>query len=174
MQYKAEIFDQMQFLYSVTGFNDHQLHYVIRFKNKLNVPAMQKAAELLIKALPILSRIYRDNKGASFWEDASPPKWADLFTLVFTKEDFDRFTFSKTNESTGPQIKICLLQSNRDALSIIMNHMVSDAEGFKQCVYLLSNIYSNLITNPDYIGAATSLSSRTGQRLPGKVRGCFF
>jgi NRPS condensation-like uncharacterized protein len=137
MQYKAEIFDQMQFLSSVTGFNDHQLHCVICFKNNLNAPAMQKAAELLIKAVPILSRIYRNNNGESYWEDASPSKWADLFTIVFTEEDFDRFTFSKTNESTGPQIKICLLQSNRDALSIILNHMVSEAAGFKQCVYLL-------------------------------------
>ncbi|MBP8639733.1 MAG: hypothetical protein KBI01_02360, partial [Oscillospiraceae bacterium] len=56
-----------------------------------------------------------------------------------------------TDEALGPQIKFCLLQSNTDELSVVINHMVSDAAGFKQCIYLYSDIYSKLMENPCYV-----------------------
>ncbi len=151
MKYKSESFDKLQYLFDITGFNDHQVHCVIHFKNSLNVLLMKRAVTLLIKAVPILSRVYGNDGGDSWWEDAVPSEWMDLFTIVDNKEDFDRFTFSKTDEAAGPQIKVCLLQSGRDAVSVVMNHMVSDGAGFKQCIYLLSEIYSNLIKDPDYV-----------------------
>jgi NRPS condensation-like uncharacterized protein len=150
MKYKAEVFDKFQYLYEVTKFNDHQLHCVIRFEDKLNAGTLKKAMTLLLKTVPILSCVYRHNDGDSYWEDVDDLKIIDTFTVVNNEADFDRFTTSKTNELTGPQIKACLYSSNRDSLSIIMNHMVCDAAGFKQCLYLLSSLYSNLMQNPDF------------------------
>lgn len=151
MKYKVEIFDNVEYLGDVTGFNDHQLHCVIYLKNQLNTNTMEKAVKILIKTIPILSRVYRNYGGDCFWEDTVNPDWKDLFTIVHNKEDFDKFTFSKTDEATGPQIKVCLLQSDNDTLSIIMNHMVGDAASFKQSIYLLADIYSNLIKDQSYV-----------------------
>lgn len=149
MKHKAEIFDQLQYLYDTTGFNDHQLHGTLYFENHLNAPILQKAVEALTEVLPILSRVYRNHGSASCWEDTDTFNKAELFETVSTKEAFDHFTFSKTNAETGPQIKVCLLQGDRDAVSIVMNHMVCDGAGFKQCLYLLAEIYSRLLENPD-------------------------
>ncbi len=150
MKYKAEIFDKFQYLYDVTGYSDHQVHCVINFQGKANSEIMERAAYLLIKAVPILSRTYIDLGKNSYWEDADPSAWDDLFTITGNRVDFDRFTNSKTNEKTGPQIKFCLFQGANDCLSVIINHMVSDGAGFKQCMYLFSEIYSKLLNTPDY------------------------
>lgn len=150
MKYKAEIFDVFQYLYEDTGFSDHQVHCVIGFENKVDSTVMKKAAELLVKAVPVLSRTYKACGGDSYWEDGSASTRQDLFTVTNNKNEFESFTSSKTNETSGPQIKFCLLQAQNDALSVVINHMVSDAAGLKQCMYLFSDIYSNLIKNPDY------------------------
>ncbi len=154
MRFKAEIFDNLQYLYHITGFNDHQLHCVIKFENKINAAVMEKSVALLAKAIPMLCRVYRNNNGKSYWENTDK-LFQDLFTVVDNEADFENFTFSKTNEENGPQIKVCLLQSESDSLSIIMNHMVSDGAGIKQCSYLLADIYSNLLRNPGYIPCTT-------------------
>ena len=150
MRYKAEIFDYLQYLYDTTGFSDHQLHSVIKFQNKVHAATMEKAVRLLVKTVPLLSRVYRNDESGSYWEDVDAQQWSDLFTLVYDHESFERFTFSKTDEEIGPQIKTCLLQSDSSSLSIIINHMVTDGAGMKQCLYLLSDIYSKLLRNPEY------------------------
>jgi len=151
MRYKAELFDRLQYLYEVTQFNDHQLHCVIKFSDKLDACIAEKAVSVLLKSVPVLSRVYRHNDGDSYWEDVNDLKKSNAFSVVYNQADFDRFTTSKTNEESGPQIKVCLLSSNQDSLSIIMNHMVCDAASFKQCLYPLSDIYSNLVQNPDFL-----------------------
>ncbi len=147
MLYRAEIFDEFQFLYETTGFSDHQVHCVISFENRVDAAMINRAAQLLVKAVPILSRTYRNLGGKSCWEDSVSPNPNELFITTDNRAEFDRFTVSKTNEETGPQIRFCLLQSEADELSIVINHMVSDAAGFKQCVYLFSKIYSDLVKN---------------------------
>lgn len=151
MRVKAEIFDKLQYLYDITGFNDHQLHGVIQFESNVNAIVMQKATTLLVKAIPMLSKAYKEDAGNSVWEDMDQGNWDNIFTIVFKKDDFYQFTFSKTDAAAGPQIKVCLMQADRDLVSIVMNHMVCDGAGFKQCVYLLSDIYSHLIKDPDYL-----------------------
>ena len=151
MRFKAEIFDKFQYLYDVTGFSDHQVHCVIAFKGKADAEVMEKAANLLLRAIPILSRTYIDLGKNSCWEDTAAPALGDLFAVTSNSEDFERFTNSKTDEKTGPQIKFCLFQGETDRLSVVINHMVADGGGFKQCMYLFSDIYSGLITNPEYM-----------------------
>jgi NRPS condensation-like uncharacterized protein len=150
LKYKAEIFDYLQFLYNTTGFNDHQLHCVIKFENKVNIRIMEKAVTVLTRTVPVLTRVYRHNNGRSYWEDTNEFELSELFKVVDDIEEFEAFTYSKTYEEAGPQIKVCLLQAESDSLSIVMNHMVTDGIGIKQCTYLLSDIYSNLIKNPEF------------------------
>jgi Uncharacterized protein containing a NRPS condensation (elongation) domain len=176
MKYPAQIFDYSQYLFQTTGFNDHQLHCVIEYKDKINASLLKKAIYLLLQTVPILSRVYVNRSGNSYWEAVDPAKWNDLFTIVYKETDFEQFTFSKTDEETGPQIKVCLLKAKQDSVSIIMNHMVTDGGGFKQCLYLLSDLYSNLVANPQYIpdtiidGDRSFQEITRGLRFPAKIR----
>ncbi|HEX3076831.1 MAG TPA: hypothetical protein VHQ24_08220 [Lachnospiraceae bacterium] len=151
MRYKATTFDYLQYLYNTTGFNDHQLHCVIKFDSRLDAIILEKAVNQLVKTVPILARKYIDKDGCSYWEDSSTIRKAELFTIVSKEKEFERFICSKTNEATGPQIKVCLFRSEKDCVAIVMNHMITDGAGFKQCLYLFASIYNNLSQNPDYV-----------------------
>ncbi|WP_320129304.1 hypothetical protein [uncultured Sphaerochaeta sp.] len=174
MKYKAEIFDKVQYLYEKTKFNDHQLHCVIRFNGKLNIPVLKKSVMLLLQVIPILSCVYRHDDGNDYWESVPTPSIDALFHIVYEKDAFEHFTTSKTDAFTGPQILFCLYRTNeKDALSIIMNHMIGDGAGFKQCLYLFSNLYSNLLENSRYVPNFT-ISGERGfqgiiQQIPFKI-----
>lgn len=150
MKYNAEVFDKIQYLYDVTEFNDHQLHSMIWFYDRLDEEVLRKSVRMLLEVVPILSCIYQHNNGCDYWESVGLSDFEGAFFVVYDQTEFDHFTTSKINELTGPQIKVCLYRSEKDALSIIMNHMVCDAGGFKQCLYLLSSLYSHLIEDPEY------------------------
>lgn len=151
MRYKSEIFDHLQYLYKTTGFNDHQLHCVIKFENKLDTKVIEAAVRYLIEILPALSRVYRNHNGKSYWEDVDLKNLNSYINIVNDQRKFEEFTYRNIEEEIGPQIKVCLLSSDKDALSIIINHMVMDGAGLKQCVYLLSDLYTKIIKNPGYI-----------------------
>lgn len=169
MRYQSEIFDQLQYLYEVTGFSDHQVHCVIEFENSVNTNIMEKAVNQLIRTYPILSRVYHNHGGKSYWADTKIIGGKELFTVVHKKEDFDRFTLGKTVEGKGPQIKVCLLKAQKDALSIIFNHMVTDGAGVKQCIYCLARIYSKLVMNPDYISEHILDGDRSYRKILGGI-----
>lgn len=169
MKYKAEVFDKFQYLAEVTKFNDHQLHCVIKFENELNADVMEKAMILLLKVVPILSCQYKHNDGDDYWESVSPSQFKDIFLVVTNEAEFNSFSTSKTNELTGPQIKACLYKSNNDSLSIIMNHMVCDAAGFKQCLYLLSSLYSDLLEDSCYSPKYLINGDRSFQKINSEI-----
>jgi Uncharacterized protein containing a NRPS condensation (elongation) domain len=150
MKRKSELFDQVQELFEITGFNDHQVHCVIRFERHADEKTMKAAVTQLARMIPMLSRCYVSRGGKSYWQDMKEDGWNRLFQIVKKEEDFQAFTCSKTELGTGPQIRVCLLKSEQDALSIILNHMITDGAGMKQIIYDLSQLYSNLRTDPSY------------------------
>lgn len=131
--------------------NDHELHVVLNFEKPPDPVILKKAVSLLIQAVPILSRAYIYSNGLLYWDDMKSKNWEPSFKVVNNKQDFDKFFFQQIKAATSPQIKVCLLSTNPGALSIIMNHMVTDGAGFKECLYLLADIYTNLVNNTDYI-----------------------
>ena len=151
MRFKAEISDQFQFLSGVYKYNDHQTHCIIDFDNKMNKEILKKSVILMLDIVPILGCAYVENKKSAYWERVDNFKWKDVIRYVDNREEFNNFITSKTNEFKGPQIKICLLDSDEDSLAIIINHMVCDGGGLKQCLYLLSDLYSKLIDNAEYL-----------------------
>jgi NRPS condensation-like uncharacterized protein len=49
------------------------------------------------------------------------------------------------------QIKVCLLSNKKQKLGIVMNHMIADGADFKKYLYILSETYSKLIDDFNYI-----------------------
>lgn len=150
MIYKAQIFDSLQYIFWLQGCNDHQLHSVLTFEKRPDPEIMKQAVRLLIKAVPILSRKYCFREGSLYWEDMKPAQWGEYFKVTRKEEEFDRFFFEQIPEGQGPQIKVCLLTKEPCRMTVLLNHMITDGAGFKNCLYLLSQIYSNLLQNPDY------------------------
>ena len=105
---------------------------------------------MMLDIAPILSSKYVENVKEPYWEEVDSSNFKDIITFVNTKSEFDAFITSRTNEAAGPQVKACLLSSNKDSLCILMNHMICDAAGFKDYLYLLCSLYCNLLKNPDY------------------------
>lgn len=151
MKTKAEIFDKLQYLYEETKFNDHQLHCVIRFDGQIDADVLGMSVRMLLQSVPILSCVYRHDGGRDYWESADPPDFENAFFITDEQTAFEDFTTSRINESAGPQIKVCLYRAGDDSLSVIMNHMICDAAGFKRCLYLLADFYSHLIDDPGYL-----------------------
>ncbi|SMC22082.1 Uncharacterized protein, contains a NRPS condensation (elongation) domain [Clostridium acidisoli DSM 12555] len=155
MRFDAEIFDQVESLFKVTKFNDHQLHCVINFEGKINKDIMKKSIVLMLEVVPILGSSYVTYKGRPYWEKVDASRYKDVIIFTDNEVEFNSFITSKTNKFTAPQMKACVLTSRKDSLSIIMNHMICDAAGFKEYLYMLSDLYSKLIRNsnysPDYI-----------------------
>ena len=149
MDYTAEVFDQVQLLFDITGFNDHQLHCVLRFETKLDAAVLKKAVTSSIEAIPILGTRYIDG-ARPHWESIDPDNFGKAFIITQTQIEFEKLLVSRVDESRGPQIKVCLLDSIPFAVALTMNHMVCDAASFKKYLYFLCKIYSGMIADPGY------------------------
>ena len=70
--------------------------------------------------------------------------------VAATRAEFEAFEVAKVDERSGPQIRVCVINSDRYAVAFKMNHMICDAAGFKQYLEFLASIYSRLTTDADY------------------------
>ena len=164
MNYPAEVFDQVQLLFDLTGFNDHQLHCVLRFDSGLEAEVLRQAVIASIEAIPILGTRYVAEGRRPRWEGLGQPRFEDAFAVAQTEAEFDDFITSRVEESAGPQVKVCLLDSDEPALALTMNHMACDAAGFKEYLYFLCEIYAGISAEPGYRPAAM-----TGDRSMRRV-----
>jgi NRPS condensation-like uncharacterized protein len=149
MDYAAEIFDQVQLLFDITGFNDHQLHCVLKFETRLDAAVLKKAVISSIEAIPILGTRYVDGE-SPHWTSIEPDSFGEAFITTRTEMEFEELVVSCVDESRGPQIKVCLLNSSPSAVALTMNHMVCDTAGFKNYLYFLCKIYSEMMVDPAY------------------------
>jgi NRPS condensation-like uncharacterized protein len=160
VDYTAEVFDQVQLLFDLTGFNDHQVHCVLRFEAEPDAEVLRKAVISSIEAIPILGTRYVDKGRRPRWVSLDRARFVDAFAVARTELEFDEFVTSRIDENAGPQVKVCLLGSGHSAVALTMNHMVSDAAGFKEYLYFLCEIYSGIMADPGY-GPVTIAGDRS-------------
>lgn len=168
MKYKAEIWDVMQFFFS--KFNDHQIHCVMRLDMRIDENRLKHAVDLLIGVFPLLKCRFTLNRGIPRWEDAG----LDSGSMVFLKPtenadaELNRLICFRNSERVGPQLTVFIVRSrDSDALCAVVNHMLCDAAGFKEILYLLCSIYSRLESDPDFRPGVENTSRGTRQILNG-------
>ena len=149
MDSTAEVFDQFQQLCDVKGFNDHQVHCVLRFEYLPDAEILKGAVISSIEAIPILGTRYIEGIRPR-WTSLDPTEFGRAFVTASTETEFEEFLGSRVDESLGPQVRVCLLKSSPFAVAFKMNHMVCDAGGFKEYLYFLCNIYSKLMADPEF------------------------
>lgn len=165
-RYKAEIWDVMQFFFS--RFNDHQIHFVLRAGARIDENRMKRAVGLLTGAFPLLRSRFVFKHGIPCWEDMG----SNAKPMVFLKaaesveEQVQRLICFRTNERTGPQLVMFIVRDrNEDVLCVIINHMLCDAAGFKELLYVLCSIYSRLKSDPDFRPERETVPRDTKQLL---------
>ena len=163
MEYSAEAFDQIQLLFDSTGFNDHQLHCVLRFDRCLNEDVLKNAVMASIEAIPILGTRYIAGARPR-WTSLDPKAFGRAFLFARDETELEDFVVSRVDEGLGPQVRVCLLNSMPFAVALKMNHMVCDGADFKAYLYFLCDIYSRMMADPGYRPAAV-----TGDRSLGRV-----
>jgi NRPS condensation-like uncharacterized protein len=151
--FRAEVFDNLQFLFEEYKYNDHQLHCVITFSGKLNQDLLKKAVYLSMEIVPLLGSRYVVSTRHPYWESLEKTQYEKAVSFIDSPDlDINDHLTSRTSAQEGPQLQVTLLSGpDYDVLCIVMNHMVCDAAGFKDYLYLLGSIYSELVKNPDYI-----------------------
>jgi NRPS condensation-like uncharacterized protein len=155
MESTAEVFDQFQQLCDVKGFNDHQVHCVLRFEYLPDAEILKKAVVCSIEAIPILGSRYIEGMRPR-WTSLDPNEFGRAFVTASREMEFEEFLGSRVDENLGPQVRVCLLKSSPFAVAFKMNHMVCDAAGFKEYLYFLCNIYSKLMADPEFRPAPIS------------------
>jgi NRPS condensation-like uncharacterized protein len=145
MEYKAEIFDLMQFLSEETGFNDHQVHAEIQLESGLDEKLLEKALKLTIEAIPILATKFVEENGRFTWRTLSEKEIERAFTTTNDLQVFGTERTLRIREEVGPQVRLCLWQGEHSALTFTMNHMVADGGGFKDYLYFFCETYANLV-----------------------------
>jgi len=151
--YRVEVWDNIH--YSFARFNDHQVRGAIAFAERLDESRLKNALDLSAEhAYPLIRCRLADNPFRFFWEDAGFSS-ADMFLVEETKNmdaSIQARLCSSIDERSGPQVKVSLLRGpESDTLCVNMNHMLADGAGFKEFLYSLSDIYSRLGGNADYI-----------------------
>jgi len=153
IRYKVEAWDSLQHLFKVKRINDHTLHFLAAFESKLDYSRLQKSVAVSAEAFPLLKCRFKEDGRRPYWENCSHTV-DEMLTLIETA-DVDnavkKFLVSQVDALTGPQIKLGVIRNTQaDTLVILMNHMLCDAAGFKDYLYLLSSIYNNIGENANF------------------------
>ena len=137
----AEAFDIMQYYYR--SAHEPFIHCQIRCSH-LDEDCLKTAVDLSKRRIPLI--------GCSF--DIAEHCWrqqnftAEEIVSVVTVNsdticDAGKYLVSSIDIFSEPQLKIFLIRGQKsDTICFIMNHMICDGAGFKEYLYLLSNLYS--------------------------------
>ena len=149
MDRKPEIFDKVQHLYGMHGFNDHELHCLLRFERPLDLDVLKQSVLASIRAIPVLGSRYVDGDRPRWTSQAA----ADLdaaFSTASSEAELEAFIVARDDERFGPQVRACVLDAESFAIAFKLNHMICDAAGFKQFLGFLADVYSRQVIDPAY------------------------
>jgi len=110
---------------------------------------------LSLEAIPVIRCIFDSSSGRPFWKDMGFT--GDDIVRVFPCEADDTgqsmsLLVSTIDITQEPQLRINLIRGkeNGDTLCLIINHMVCDGSGFKEYIYLLCKLYTELENDAGY------------------------
>jgi NRPS condensation-like uncharacterized protein len=144
MDYEAQAFDLMQLFYDETGFNDHQMHCCVELEGAVDEQRLERAMGLCLEAVPILATRFVRDKGGYRWTSLAPEALGPAFAAAPDRAAFELERTCRIDERVGPQVRLAWLGGGRPRLAFTMNHMVSDAAGFKDFLYLFCETYRSI------------------------------
>jgi len=149
MNYKVEAFDIWQNL--CKAVYEPLIRCKIDFSARIDVNTLIQAVTLSIQAVPLIGCCFDDSLNRPRWVEKSFTG-RDMVRVIEAEdnvnEQITRLFSANIDFSKEPQMKVSLIRrANGDTLCVIISHIVCDGTGFKQYLYLLSKLYTNLKNN---------------------------
>ncbi len=151
--YRVEAWDMLQHLFKVKKISDHTLRFVATLSGKLDLERFKKAVNISAEAFPLIRSRFNETKFRACWENQgySADDMVKFIETSNTDESVNCFICKGVNAFDGPQLMMEVIRNNEfDTLCISTNHMLCDAAGFKDYLYMLSDIYINIDKKPNY------------------------
>ena len=135
-----------------------EIHLIVHFEDRVDVQRLQKALRLLLDADPVLGCRFVEHWRKAFWVRIPEHELnsAEILTQssaspLEEEKSVQGFYEKVIDGSVGPQIKALLIsRQDADCLILKVNHVTCDAGGFKEVLYSLSSIYTDLGRDPNY------------------------
>ncbi|RWX46302.1 Condensation domain-containing protein [Candidatus Electrothrix aarhusensis] len=166
LRFKAEKWDKI--IYLGRAIHDSLLHCVLSFDGRLNDNILNKAFRLSLDAEPVLGCRFVDKSRQPYWErkkDLDREGRVDIAEVNDAMQAALEYMVKPIDPCDGPQVQARLFRAKRDTLCLKINHMVADAGGVKEYIYLLSSIYRQLEKDPSYIPEVNSAGSRSRMQV---------
>lgn len=147
--YRPALWDKMQNCFK--DYNDHMIHFVIKFDGMLDEDVLYKAIDKLFICYPILRCRFIEDIVHTRWEEL--PYDNDVLSVVEDEDEniIQEFLCRSIDEYNEIQIRFMILRNdNKDTLCILLNHMVCDGNSSKQLLKTLSEAYSALLKGEEY------------------------
>lgn len=143
---KAQPFDVMQYFYSLV--QPPLIRCCIRFEGKLDQRKIRITLEKILAAYPILKCKYQSSKRE--WVEADFAENDYLETVLAESWDetaIKEKLLSPLEIGIDPPIRFWVIGGQeRDALCVIVSHLVCDGRGFEQLLYAFATFYSTVDT----------------------------
>ncbi|MDI6875441.1 MAG: WS/DGAT domain-containing protein [Methanomicrobiales archaeon] len=144
--------DQMQAI--ARAYVDQQIHCVVSFRGRLDIPALKSALRALASVEPSLGCQFTVRGGKGCWELREDAGGDGCLSTVCTDTPdaaVQRFAAGEARAERDPLVQALLVRSDScDTLCLKVNHVVSDAAGVKEIACLLGDLYSRYLSDGDY------------------------
>jgi len=138
------------------------------FHERLDAGRLARAVELACDAEPLLGCRYVDGK-KPYWERLEKED-RNAFRLAASENEYEDFRNLSIEALVGPQISVCLHQAgDGDRLLVKVAHEVADAGGVKDIVEVISRIYRELRSNPQFEPVPNLKGDRSEKQLMKQI-----
>lgn len=141
---KAQPFDCMQYFYN--SVQEPLIRAMIRFNGHVNEVLLNSAVQMSINIVPLIDCCFDKRNHTWGKQKFTSNEIVHLIKAEVSHKNLaEELLLSSIDIAKEPQLKIFIVRDlSFDTLCIIINHMVSDGGGFKEYLYLLAKLYSQL------------------------------
>lgn len=155
-------------IYGYFGYN-HQVHCVLELDGQVEEGILKKALRLAIQREPILGCRLVEDPQQSYWElreDIERISWCSVLETENVERELQQFIHAPMDSCLDPLLHVRVFRNGgKDTLAVKVNHACCDGGGIKDCVALLSELYTALKANPHYQQTVTGALERGQQQI---------
>lgn len=149
MRFPAELGDRIMACSDPTG--ELMIQMELEFQQQLDPDRLARSVDLALYVEPVLGCRFVRHWRRPWWEriDTDP---GGAFLVAQNGAEYDSFKATPASAHVGPQIGVCLLNLSGSArLLIKVAHYAADAAGVREVSRIISSMYRELDSHPDYV-----------------------
>ena len=134
--------------------SDNQDRCVLRLEGRVDAERLKRTARLILDAEPILGCRFVERFWRPFWERVDDLDATEFFRVVETDDperEIDRFLLGAIDPADGPQMRVCLVRGETDAVAFRVNHETADGGAYREFLARFLEIYNRLEADPGYV-----------------------